>query len=72
MEEPFGSGDFSLQGWFVLDLLNIPNASEISDAPSGLVCIPLTLHDDDKEEQAAVLSGMIGYKFHETKMEKLP
>ena len=61
----FGSGAPELKGWFMVDLLNIPDANYISDAPSGLVTVPMTITDGTNEEQSAIVAGMVGYKFHE-------
>jgi len=64
-ERSFGSGAPELKGWFMVDFLNIPDANDISDAPSGLVTVPMTITDGANEEQSAIVAGMVGYKFHE-------
>ena len=51
-------------GWFMEDLLNIKNAKTIGSAPSGIVSIPMKFSDPVREEQGAIISGMIGYIFH--------
>jgi len=64
-KEPFGSGgDVAFKGWFMVDLLNVPGAKDMSDAPSGIVRVPLTIKDNSIEEKSAVVAGMIGYKLH--------
>ena len=71
--QPFGSGGQStLEGWFMGDLLNIHDATEISDAPSGLVSVPMTISDGINEEKSAVVAGMVGYKFHESEANRKP
>ena len=64
-ERAFGSGAPELKGWFMVDLLNIPKANNISDAPSGLVTVPMIITDGRSEEKSAIVAGMVGYKFHE-------
>jgi len=72
-KERFGSGgQTKLQGWFMVDLLNVANAKNISDAPSGLVSVPMTITDGHNEEQAAVVAGMIGYKLHIGDQTRVP
>ena len=63
-KERFGSGETRFQGWFMVDLLNIWNANGISDAPSGLVTVNMTITDGTTEEASALIAGMVGYKFH--------
>ena len=43
--------------------LNVLNANSIGDAPSGLVSIPMTF-SDGREEQGAIVAGMLGYKYN--------
>ena len=44
-------------------LLNVKGATSIGNAPSGLVSIPMTF-SDGREEQGAIVAGMLGYKYH--------
>ena len=44
-EESFGSGSIDFKGWFMTELLNVHDAEHISDAPSGIVTVPMTLVD---------------------------
>ena len=62
--EPFGSGGQSdFKGWFMTKLLNVHNAEHISDAPSGIVTVPMTIVDQDGyQEKSAIVAGMVGYK----------
>ena len=66
-KESFGSGgQVDFKGWFMTKLLNVQDAKHISDAPSGIVTVPMTLVDYGYEEQSAIVAGMVGYKkFHE-------
>ena len=42
-KERFGSGgQVNFKGWFMADLLNVRDAECISDAPSGIVTVPMT------------------------------
>ena len=63
-----GSGAPSFDGWFMSYLLNVRGATSIGDAPSGLVSIPMTFSDYDgssgREEQGAIIAGMLGYKYN--------
>ena len=68
-ERAFGSGAPQLKGWFMVHLLNIPYAKYISDAPSGLVTVPMTITDGRNTEQSAIVAGMVGYKFHENDVD---
>jgi len=61
----YGSGTPDFKGWFMTDLLNIPDATSIGSAPSGLVRIPMTIDGEKGEEESAVVAGMIGYKIHQ-------
>ena len=63
-ERSFDSGAPELRGWFMVDLLNVPNAFDISDAPSGIVTVPMTITDGNDVEDSAIVTGMVGYKFH--------
>ena len=40
-EREFGSGQSEFKGWFMVDLLNIYDAENIGNAPSGLVSVPM-------------------------------
>ena len=66
-KESFGSGgQVDFKGWFMTELLNVQDAKHISDAPSGIVTVPMTLVDYGYEEQSAIVAGMVGYqKFNE-------
>ena len=46
-----------------LYLLNVRHATNISNAPGGLVSIPMTF-SDGRAKQCAVVAGMFGYKYH--------
>ena len=63
-EESFGSGgQVDFKGWFMTELLNVHDAEHISDAPSGIVTVPMTIVDQDgQEEKSAIVAGMVGYK----------
>lgn len=64
-EESFGSGERDrFEGWFMTELLNMHNAECISDAPSGIVTVPMTIVDDidGYKEESAIVAGMVGYK----------
>ena len=62
-KERFGSGgQVNFKGWFMTNLLNVHDAECISDAPSGIVTVPMTLVDYGYEEQSAIVAGMVGYK----------
>ena len=66
-KESFGSGsDQIFKGWFMVDLLNIPQflRGSISNAPSGLVTVNMTITDGATKEASALIAGMVGYKFH--------
>ena len=42
-KERFGSGgQVDFKGWFMTELLNVQDAKHISDAPSGIVTVPMT------------------------------
>ena len=43
---------------------NIRSATSISDAPSGLVSVPMKVTDGSKSDNATVLAGLAGYKLH--------
>ena len=45
-ERSYGSGQSEFKGWFMVDLLNIPNAENIGNAPSGLVAVPMSITGD--------------------------
>jgi len=57
-------GDPAINGWFMTSLLNVHTANSISDAPSGLVSVPMTIDDNGHVEDSAIVAGMIGYKLH--------
>ena len=63
-KERFGSGgQVDFKGWFMSELLNVHDAEHISDAPSGIVTVPMTIVDQDgHEEKSAIVAGMVGYK----------
>jgi len=65
-ERSYGSGQSEFKGWFMVDLLNIHNAENIGNAPSGLVAVPMTVTDGQLTEDAAVVAGMVGYNYYET------
>ena len=54
------SGTF-LTGWFVTKFLAV-RGRELSDVPSGVNVVPLTLVSDGYEEEAALAAGFTGYK----------
>jgi len=62
--ESYGSGAPDFYGWFMVNLLNIHDASSLGDAPSGLVSIPIKLEGEKGDEDSAVVAGMAGYKIH--------
>ena len=56
------SGTF-LTGWFVTEFLAVRGRVELSDVPSGVNVVPLTLATPDGyEEEAALAAGFTGYK----------
>jgi len=61
-----------IDGWFMKRLLNVHFADSISDAPSGLVSVPMTINDYGHEEDSAIVAGMIGYKLHVGNNESNP
>jgi len=63
-ERSYGSGQSEFKGWFMVDLLNIPNAENIGNAPSGLVAVPMSITDGQLTEEAAVVAGMVGYNYY--------
>ena len=63
-EENHGSGNSQFKGWFMVDLMNVPEASGISDAPNGLVCVPIQLTDGNDVDQGTIIAGMVGYILH--------
>merc|ERR1711881_19974 len=65
-ERSYGSGQSEFKGWFMVDLLNIHDAENIGNAPSGLVAVPMTVTDGQPTEEAAVVAGMVGYNYIET------
>merc|ERR1711997_774346 len=75
-EREFGSGQSEFKGWFMVDLLNIYDAENIGNAPSGLVSVPMKVTDGQLTENAAVVAGMVGYNYYEatgtTGLEKYP
>eukprot|EP00092_Neocalanus_flemingeri_P054464 GFUD01064139.1.p1 GENE.GFUD01064139.1~~GFUD01064139.1.p1 ORF type:complete len:365 (+),score=90.31 GFUD01064139.1:146-1240(+) len=61
-KERFGSGgQCVLKGWFGSKFLGI----SYDDIKSGLVAVPMKITDGFKEEEAAVVAGIAGYKFNE-------
>jgi len=64
-ERSYGSGRSEFKGWFMTDLLNIDNAENIGNAPSGLVSVPMTITDGQLSETAAVVAGMVGYNYYD-------
>ena len=61
--ERLGSGGCNFRGWFMAELMNVHKAFGISDAPSGIVTVPMTIVDQDGyEEVSAIVAGMVGYK----------
>ena len=67
-EHGFGSGAHTTyDGWFLRDLLNIPDAVESFDSlPSGLVSVPLTFNDNGCETMGAIVSGIAGISIDTT------
>ena len=63
-ERSYASAPSEFRGWFMVDLLNTWNAKGISDAPSGLVSVNMTITDGFTEEVSTLIAGMTGYKFH--------
>ena len=56
------SGTF-LTGWFVTEFLAVGGRGELSDVPSGVNVVPLTLAaPGGYEEEAALAAGFTGYK----------
>ena len=67
LQKFFGSGGKKkFKGWFMVDLLNIPDPllGSLGNAPSGLVTVNMTITDGNTEEASALIAGMTGYKFH--------
>ena len=50
-----------LRGWFVTSFLGV-KTGDLEDIPSGVNAVPLTLTDGDKEEEAALVAGVTGYR----------
>ena len=48
----YGSGAPEFNGWFMTDVLNVPDANTIADAPSGLVSVPMKITDGKTSENA--------------------
>jgi len=75
-ERSYGSGQSEFKGWFMVDLLNIHDAENIGNAPSGLVSVPMKVTDGQLTEDSAVVAGMVGYNYYEatgtTGLEKYP
>merc|ERR1712087_52935 len=62
----YGSGGGkTLSGWFVTDFMGI-HGGKLSNVPSGLNVVPLTLTDGDKEEEAALVGGVTGYNISQS------
>jgi hypothetical protein len=62
--QSYGSGAPEFKGWFMTDVLNVRDATAISDAPSGLVSVPMKITDGVRSDNATVLAGLAGYKLH--------
>lgn len=65
----FGSGAYvTYDGWFLRDMLNIPNGIEsFSSIPSGLVSVPLVFDRNGVESKGAIVSGIAGINIDKTK-----
>ena len=48
----YGSGAPEFNGWFMTDVLNVYDANTITDAPSGLVSVPMKITDGTTSENA--------------------
>ena len=48
----YGSGAPEFNGWFMTDVLNVYDANTITDAPSGLVSVPMKISDGTTSENA--------------------
>ena len=56
----FGCGQVKEEwnGWFLKDFLNLP----IDEVQSSLVSVPLTIDDNGRESQAALVAGITGFQ----------
>ena len=65
----FGSGgpNVSYDGWFLTKLLNKQRSvASLGALPSGLVSVALTIDDNGVRSEAAIVSGIAGFKIDES------
>ena len=65
----FGSGgpDITYDGWFLTKLLNKKHGvTTLGALPSGLVSVALKIDDNGSRSDAAIVSGIVGYKIDES------
>ena len=68
--DSFGSGgpDVAYDGWFLTKLLNKKRSvASLGALPSGLVSVALTIDDNGARSEAAIVSGIAGFKIDKSK-----
>jgi len=66
IDRQFGSGGGTyINGWYVRDFLGKTGSVDFHALKSGVNAVPLTITDGCREEEAALVAGVTGYKVEE-------